>query len=70
MEDEGLFIMPLGFKLPFRPEDFLSNKVAKYAASEKSKAFIQDFGNIPMPIYSLGAMKMLRISNKGQYLII
>ena len=40
MEDEGLFIMPLGFKLPFRPEDFLSNKVAKYVASKESKDFI------------------------------
>lgn len=46
MEDEGLFIMPLGFKLPFRPEDFLSNKVAKYAASEESKAFIQDIVDV------------------------
>lgn len=46
MEDEGLFIMPLGFKLPFRPEDFLSNKWAKYAASEESKAFIQDIVNV------------------------
>lgn len=44
--DEGLFIMPLGFKLPFRPEDFLSNKAAKYAASEESKAFIQDIINV------------------------
>lgn len=42
MVDEGLFIMPLGFKLPFKPEDFLSNKAAKYAASEETKAFIQD----------------------------
>lgn len=39
---EGLFIMPLGFKLPFKPEDFLSNKSAKYAASEETKNFIQD----------------------------
>lgn len=42
MADEGLFIMPLGFKLPFRPEDFLSNEVAKYAASEEAKTFIQN----------------------------
>jgi hypothetical protein len=46
MVDEGLFIMPLGFKLPFRPEDFLSNKVAKYAASEEAKDFIQDIVNV------------------------
>lgn len=46
MVDEGLFIMPLGFKLPFKPEDFLSNKAAKYAASEETKAFIQDIVSI------------------------
>lgn len=46
MEDEGLFIMPLGFKLPFRPEDFLSNKVAKYVASKESKDFIQDIVDV------------------------
>ena len=46
MVDEGLFIMPLGFKLPFRPEDFLSNKASKYAASEETKAFIQDIINV------------------------
>ncbi len=38
--DEGLFIMPLGFKLPFRPEDFLSKKVANYHASPEAKKFI------------------------------
>lgn len=42
MVDEGLFIMPLGFKLPFKPEDFLSSNAAKYAASEETKAFIED----------------------------
>ena len=42
MVDEGLFIMPLGFKLPFKPEDFLSDKATKYSASEETKAFIQD----------------------------
>ena len=46
MEDEGLFIMPLGFKLPFRPEDFLSDKVAKHAASEEAKDFIKDIVSV------------------------
>ncbi len=46
MVDEGLFIMPLGFKLPFKPEDFLSNKAAKYAASKETKAFIQDIVSV------------------------
>ena len=41
MADEGLFIMPLGFKLPFRPEDFLSGTAAKYASSEEAKDFIK-----------------------------
>lgn len=26
LTEDGLFILPLGFKLPFKPEDFLSNK--------------------------------------------
>lgn len=46
MEDEGLFIMPLGFKLPFKPEDFLSDKVAKYAASKEAKEFIRDIVSV------------------------
>ena len=46
MVDEGLFIMPLGFKLPFRPEEFLSNNVAKYAASDKAQAFIRNIVNV------------------------
>lgn len=42
MEDEGLFIMPLGFKLPFKPEDFLSNKAATYTSSQEAKDFIKE----------------------------
>lgn len=38
--DEGLFIMPLGFKLPFKPEDFLSKNSANYISSAESKSFI------------------------------
>ena len=41
MADDGLFIMPLGFKLPFRPEDFLSGNVAKYVGSRESEEFIR-----------------------------
>lgn len=41
MANEGLFILPLGFKLPFKPEDFLSNNVAKYAASDEAIQFIK-----------------------------
>lgn len=46
MMDDGLFIMPLGFKLPFCPEDFLSKNSAKYAASPESRAFIQDIVDV------------------------
>lgn len=38
---EELFIMPLGFKLPFRPEDFLSRKAVAYTSSKESKEFIE-----------------------------
>jgi len=38
--NEGLFIMPLGFKLPFKPEDFLSKNSANYISSAESKNFI------------------------------
>lgn len=41
MEDDGLFILPLGFKLPFRPEEFLSDSVAKYTGSPESREFIR-----------------------------
>ena len=46
MADEGLFILPLGFKLPFRPEDFLSENVAKYASSDEAQIFIKDIVNV------------------------
>lgn len=46
MQEEGLFIMPLGFKLPFRPEDFLSNNVAKYDSSEYARDFISGIVNV------------------------
>ena len=41
MSIDGLFIMPLGFKLPFRPEDFLSGNYARYASTPESQEFIQ-----------------------------
>lgn len=40
MADDGLFILPLGFKLPFKPEDFLTKKAANYISSKESKEFI------------------------------
>jgi len=41
MAEDGLFIMPLGFKLPFLPQDFLSGNFAKYASSPESLEFIK-----------------------------
>lgn len=52
MADEGLFILPLGFKLPFKPEDFLSANVTKYANSPESLVFIR---SIVKTIQSLDA---------------
>lgn len=38
--EEGLFIMPLGFKLPFNPEEFLSKTSSTYTSSIEAKRFI------------------------------
>lgn len=40
LAEDGLFILPLGFKLPFKPEDFLSKKATSYVSSPESRAFI------------------------------
>ncbi|MEA4929653.1 MAG: DUF3644 domain-containing protein [Candidatus Limiplasma sp.] len=40
MADDGLFILPLGFKLPFKPEDFLSRKAPAYLSTVEAKNFI------------------------------
>lgn len=40
LADDGLFILPLGFKLPFKPEDFLTQKAANYISSKESREFI------------------------------
>lgn len=40
LAEDGLFILPLGFKLPFKPEDFLSKKATSYVSSPESKEFI------------------------------
>jgi hypothetical protein len=37
----GLFIMPLGFKLPFNPIDFLSKNTALYESSPEAMKFIE-----------------------------
>lgn len=40
IKHDGLFIMPLGFKLPFKPEDYLSKGSANYNYSPETKSFI------------------------------
>ena len=45
MEEDGLFIIPLGFKLPFNPEDFLSKKSPAYTSSSEAKRFIDKIVN-------------------------
>lgn len=42
MADDGLFILPLGFNLPFNPVDFLSGLIAKYASSKEVQKFYTD----------------------------
>ena len=46
MADDGLFILPLGFKLPFKPEDFLTKKAANYISSQESKEFISSITKV------------------------
>jgi hypothetical protein len=45
MEEQGLFIMPLGFKLPFNPEEFLSKTSPAYPSTPESKRFIDQIVN-------------------------
>lgn len=40
LADDGLFILPLGFKLPFRPTDFLSKKASSSSNFPETKEFI------------------------------
>ena len=41
MAEEGLFILPLGFKLPFLPQDFLSKKAATKLDTPRAKEFME-----------------------------
>lgn len=41
MDIDGLFILPLGFKLPFRPTDFLSKNYARFSSSPAAQEFIK-----------------------------
>ncbi len=46
LAEDGLFILPLGFKLPFKPEDFLTKKAAQYVSTSESKKFIGSIINV------------------------
>ena len=54
LSNDGLFILPLGFKLPFKPEDFLSKKAANYISSPESKEFIDSMVRIIEDLEKLG----------------
>ena len=42
ISEDGLFILPLGFKLPFKPQDYLSKKAASNAYSNQAEDFIKN----------------------------
>ena len=46
LDKDQLFIMPLGFKLPFKPEDYLKEKYAEYNYSEETKNYINSVVNV------------------------
>ena len=54
MADDGLFILPLGFKLPFKPEDFLSHTAPAYTSSPEAKNFIDKIVNVIEDLQSQG----------------
>lgn len=54
MDSDGLFIMPLGFKLPFEPEDFLSKNVAHYASSQEAQVFVDNVVRVLSDLHAQG----------------
>lgn len=54
MAEEELFIMPLGFKLPFKPEDFLSRSAPAYSSSTQSREFIDNIISVITDLKSQG----------------
>lgn len=54
MVDDGLFILPLGFKLPFKPEDFLSRSTPAYTSSPEAQKFIDSIINISCDLAAQG----------------
>lgn len=40
LKDDGLFIMPIGFKVPFEPKEFFSKRSSIYSSSKEAKHFL------------------------------
>jgi len=51
MAEQDLFIMPLGFKLPFSPEEFLAKTSPAYTSSSEAKRFIDQI------VKTIGSLK-------------
>ena len=54
MSDDGLFILPLGFKLPCNPIDFLSHTAPAYSSSPEAKKFIDSILSVVENLHSQG----------------
>lgn len=54
LSDEGLFILPLGFKLPFQPTEFLSKHSSSSSNFPETKAFIDKVVKVITNLRDLG----------------
>lgn len=54
LAQDGLFILPLGFKLPFHPTDFLSAKASSSSNFPETKAFINEVVKVVTDLKDLG----------------
>lgn len=54
LAEDGLFILPLEFKLPFKPEDFLTKHAARYISSAESKEFVESMVKVITELNSKG----------------
>lgn len=52
--EQGLFILPLGFKLPFQPQEFLSKKAASKLETVEAKKFMEQVVNTIISLKSDG----------------
>lgn len=54
LAEDGLFILPLGFKLPFKPEDFFTKRSAQYVSSQESRDFIESMVHVISDLHEEG----------------